>query len=121
MAKLLEKNGAEMAATLVSIAVPLKKFMEDAEFMGAWQKATKKGLKSGMSDILQIYVDIVPMLFGNEHLQDTLAILAAIEGKTVKEMLKMNGTDLIADAMQAFKEQLTPFFTRLGLSVGATQ
>ena len=121
MAKLLEKNGAEMAAALVSIAVPLKKFMEDKDFMDAWQKATKNGVRTGMTDILQIYVDIVPMLFGNEHLQDTLAILAAIEGKTVKEMLKMNGTDLIADALQAFKEQLTPFFTRLGLSVGATR
>lgn len=121
MAKLLEKNGAEMASALVEIAVPLKKFMEDEEFSEAWKKTTKKGLDLGMTDVLQIYVDLVPMLFGNKHLKDTLTILAAIEGKSVNEMLKMNGTELIADALAAFKEQIKPFFTQLGLSVGAKQ
>ena len=121
MAKLMEKNGAEMASALVSIAAPLKNFMEDAEFSEAWKKATKKGVDAGMTDILQVYVDLVPLLFGDKHLHDTLAILAVIEGTTVSKMLKMNGTDLIADAVQAFNEQLKPFFTRLGLSVGVTQ
>ena len=121
MPKLLEMNGAEMANALVSIAVPLKKFMEDEEFSEAWKKATKKGLDAGMTDILQIYVDLVPMLFGEKHLKDTLAILAVIEGTSVSKMLKMTGTELITDALQAFNEQLKPFFTRLGLSVGGTR
>lgn len=121
MAKLLDKNGAEMAAALVSIATQLKHFMDDDEFSKAFKKATKQGIDSGASDLLTVYVDLVPLLFGEKHLQDTLSILAVIEGKTVKEMLKMNGTELIADALQAWKEQLVPFFTRLGLSVGTTQ
>lgn len=118
MAKLLEKNGAEMCAALVNIAAPLRRFMDDKAFDEAWKKATKKGLKTGMTDVLQIYTDIIPMLFGKEHLKDTLAILAEIEGTSVKEMLAMNGTDMIADAMRAFREQLSPFFQRLGISVG---
>lgn len=118
MAKLMEKNGAEICATLVNIAAPLKRFMEDPEFDKAWKKATKKGIETKMTDVLAIYTDIVPHLFGKEHLKDTLAILAEIEGKSVKEMLTMNGTELIADAIQAFNEQLKPFFMRLGISVG---
>ena len=121
MAKLLELNGAEMASALVSMAQPLKRFMDDAEFSNAFKQATKKGLKTGMTDILEIYVDLVPQLFGKKHLKDTLAILSVIEGTSVADMLKMNGTELIADALRAFKEQLKPFFTQLGLSVGAKQ
>ena len=118
MAKLLEKNGAEMCAALVNIAAPMKRFMDDQEFMGAFKEATKKGMKTGMNDVLAIYTEITPHLFGKEHLKDTLAILAEIEGTSVSAMLKMNGTDLLADAIKAFTEQLRPFFIRLGISVG---
>lgn len=118
MAKLMEKNGAELCSTLVSIATPLKRFLDDAEFEEAWKNATKKGLETGMSDILQIYTDIVPMLFGDRHLKDTMAILAAVEGKTVKQLLAMNGVELMSDALKAFNEQIKPFFIQLGVSVG---
>ena len=118
MAKLLEKNGAEMMASLVNIAAPLKRFMEDEDFETAWKDATRKGIRTGMTDILRIYTDIAPLLFGEKHLKDTLAVLAEIEGTTVTKMLKMNGTEMLADALKVWKEQLQPFFTQLGLSVG---
>lgn len=121
MAKLLEKNGAEIAAMLVELATPLKRFMDDEEFSSAWKSATKKGVDLGMTDVLAVYVELVPLILGKKHLKDTVAILAAIEGKSASEMLKMNGTELIADALQAFNEQIKPFFTQLGLSVGVTQ
>lgn len=119
--KLLEKSGAEMCAALVSIASSLRRFMDDEEFDKAWKKATKKGLDTGMTDILKIYADIAPLLFGDAHLHDTMQILATIEGKTVKELMDMNGTELLADALKAFNEQIKPFFTQLGLSVGTKQ
>ena len=121
MAKLLEKNGTEMCAALVSIAGTLKRFMNDEEFNKAWQKATKNGVDKNMNNLLEVYVDIVPMLFGEKHMKDTMQILSVIEGKPVKELLEMNGTELIADAIAAFKEQLTPFFQQLGVSVGMKQ
>ena len=121
MAKLLEKNGAEMMAALVGIATPLKHLMDDPEFDKAFKEATKKGLKTKMTDILRIYADLTPHLFGDKHLNDTLAILAVIEGTSVKELLKMNGVDLLGDALKAFNEQIKPFFTRLGVSVGVKQ
>lgn len=121
MAKLLEKNGAEMMASLVNIAAPLKRIMDDEEFVRAWKEATKKGLQTKSTDILKIYVDIAPLLLGEGHLKDTLAIIAEIEGTTVSNMLKTNGTELLGDVMKAYKEQLEPFFIRLGLSVGVKQ
>ena len=119
MAKLLEKNGAEMCAALVSIASTLKRFMDDDEFEKAWKKATKKGLQTGMTDVLEIYTELAPLLFGDKHLKDTMQILSVVEGKPVQELLAMNGAELLADALRAFNEQIKPFFHQLGISAGA--
>lgn len=118
MKKLMEKNGAEMCAALVQISAPIKRFLDDPEFDKAFKEATKKGVRTQMTDVLQVYTDIVPQLFGEKHLKDTMAILSVIEGKSVKELLAMNGTDLISDTITAFNEQLAPFFSRLGISSG---
>lgn len=118
MAKLLEMNGAEMAAALVSISGSIKRFMEDETFKSAFKRATAEGVKKNATDLLEIYTDLVPMLFGEKHLRDTLGILATVEGTTVSKMLKMPGTELLKDAMGAWKEQIAPFFIQLGLTVG---
>lgn len=117
MAKLLEKNGAEMCAALVSIATPIKHFLEDQEFEKAFKESTKKGVRNQLSGFLTIYSDLVPILFGEKHMKDTLSILAVVEGTTVKEMLKKNGVELLKDAMAAWQEQIQPFFIQLGLTV----
>lgn len=117
MAKLLEMNGAEMCAALVSIATPVRSFLDDEEFINTFRECTKRGIKSQLEGIMNIYADMIPLLFGERHLRDTLKILAIIEGTTVNKMLKMNGVELMADAMNAWKEQIQPFFTKLGLSV----
>jgi len=117
MTKLLEKNGAEMCAALVSIAAPMKAFLDDKEFIDTFRACTKKGAKSQLQGMAIIYADMVPLLFGKKHIKDTMAILATVEGKTVKDMLEMNGVELMKDAMDAWKEQISPFFTQLGLSV----
>ena len=74
-----------------------------------------------MTDILKIYAEIAPLLFGEKHLRDTMTILAEIEGKSVKDLLLMNGVELMGDAVKAFTEQLKPFFMQLGISVGVKQ
>lgn len=121
MAKLLEKNGAEMCSALVSIAASIKRFMDDEAFDRAWKKATKKGLDAGMTDILQIYAELAPFLFGENHIKDTIGILSVVEGKPVNDLLAMNGTELLGDALKAFNEQIKPFFMQLGISVGMKQ
>lgn len=116
MAKLLEKNGAEMASALVALSNPIRSFMEDTEFLEAFKACTQKGVKNKLEGLLIIYADMVPFLFGDKHIKDTLAILAIVEGTTVSKMLKMNGVEMLADAMKAWEEQIKPFFTQLGLS-----
>lgn len=120
MAKLLEKNGAELCAMLVSIAAPIKSFVEDKEFNDAFEECTKKGVRNHLQEFAVIYADMVPMLLGPKHMKDTLAILAAVEGKSVSAMMKMNGAELLKDAIAAWKEQISPFFTQLGLSESTT-
>lgn len=115
--KLMEQTGAEMAVTLVTLAGPVRSFLDDAEFQEAWVACTKKGVKNQLTGFLTIYADMTPLLFGSKHLRDTMAIIAAIEGKSAEEALAGNGVDLLADAMKAWKEQLLPFFQRLGVSV----
>ena len=121
MAKLLEKNGAEMCAALVSLAAPIKHFTDDEELIEKFRECTEKGFKYQLHGIAVIYAEIVPILFGEKHLNDIMTILAVIEGKNVKDLLKMNGVDLMVDAMNAWKEQIAPFFQRLGLSVSTEQ
>ena len=117
MAKLLEKNCAEMATALISLCGPIRNFLEDEEFMEAFREKTKDGIKSRISDVLKVYIDLTPLLIGEKHLPDTLMILATVEGKDPKEMLLMNGTDVLADALLTWHAQIGPFFTRLGLTV----
>ena len=121
MPKLLEKNGAEMAAALVNISGIIKRFMNDVEFSRLFKEATKTGVKNRKTDLLEIYVDLVPRLFDKDHLNDTMRLLSEIEGKSVKELLEMNGTELLEDALAAWREQIVPFFLRLGLTVGRKQ
>jgi len=117
MAKLLEKNAAEMAAALVSISAPIKNFLQDEEFMKVFKERTKDGVRNRTTDVLTVYADLVPLLIGEKHLPDVLQILAVVEGTDVKKMLKKNGVEVLQDALIAWQTQIAPFFTQLGLSV----
>ena len=121
MPKLLEKNGAEMAAALVNISGIIKRFMKDEEFNRLFKEATRTGVKNRQTDLMEIYVDLIPKLFDEVHMNDTMRLLAEIEGKSAQELLAMNGTELLEDALKAWREQIVPFFLRLGLSVGRKQ
>lgn len=115
--KLMEKNGADICNSLVTIAGPIRNFLDDKEFTDTFRQCTKRGAKDKLGEFLQIYADLVPLLFGEKHRRDTLLILAEIEGTTVKDMLRMNGAELLADAMKAWNEQVGPFFSRLGVTI----
>jgi len=117
MAKLLEKNAAELAAALVSISGPIKNFLQDDAFMKVFRERTKDGVRKRTTDVLAVYSDLVPLLLGEKHLPDVLQILAVVEGEDVKAMLTKNGVEVLQDALIAWQTQIAPFFTQLGLSV----
>lgn len=114
--KLLEKNGAEMASALVELANPIRNFLEDDEFMLTFRECTKKGVRNKLEAVMAVYADMIPLLLGDRHLSDTIAIMAVVEGTTPQKMLKMNGTEMLADCMRAWEDQIKPFFTQLGIS-----
>ena len=115
--KLLEKNGAEMAAALVNIAGAIEHLASDAQISETFIECTREGVRQNLHDMLKVYSNMAPLLLGKDHIKDTLAVVAEIEGTTVKELLEMNGTDLLVDIVNAWKEQIGPFFQRFGLSV----
>lgn len=120
MPKLLEKNGAELIASLVNIAEPVGRIVDDEALFSAIVEATKKVDKSpfrkgNIPYIMTMYATVVPLLFTETHIKDVLAILAEIEGGDANEMLAKNGADLVADFIAAWKEQIGPFAKRCGL------
>ena len=66
--KLMEKNGAELCAALVSIAAPIRSFIEDQELLDTWKHCTERGIVNKLQGFLMIYADMVPLLFGEKHM-----------------------------------------------------
>lgn len=118
MAKLLEKNGAELMACLVNIAKPIGNLAEDEELFSKLDFKTipAHARKNKLAFIMYMYAEIAPLLFGPKHMKDIILILAEIEGKNPKDMVTMDGTELIDDAIKAWKEQIGPFFKLSGFS-----
>jgi hypothetical protein len=120
MAKLLEKTGAEIFASLVNIAKPIGNITQDESVFTAISDCIKKISASPIRDnnlafMMMLYADLAPILFNEAHMKDILLILAEIEGCSIQDMISMNGADLVADAVKAWKEQLGPFLERAGL------
>ena len=121
MPKLLEKTGAELFASLANIAAPVGNIAKDEALFSALADCIRSNAASPLRNnnlvfLMSLYADLAPLLLTDAHMQDIVAILAEIEGCDAKEMLGMNGADLVADCVKAWKEQLGPFFERAGLS-----
>ena len=116
--KLLDLNGAELMAAFVRLAAPIGRLVEDDELFEALMESSRDAIgaqaakRSKLGGFLAAYARIVPKLLGEEHIRDTAEVFAVIEGKTVSELLEMNGAELMADVMRAWKEQLGPFLSR---------
>ena len=122
MAKLLEKSGSELLASLVNIAAPIGNLIQDdvlckaiVDCIEKLDKETAAIKRNNIAVMMTLYADIVPLLLNEKHTQDIMLILSEVEGCTVKEMLAKNGADLVADAIAAWKEQIGPFARRAGL------
>lgn len=122
MAKLIEKTGAELFASLVNIAEPIGNLVKDEKLFQTFVDCTARGTripetarKNQLAFIMNLYSEMIPLVFSDEHIKDIMAILSEIEGKPIKSMLAMNGADLVSDVIAAWGEQLAPFVKRSGL------
>ena len=81
MAKLLDKTGAELIASLVNIAEPVGNIAKDDElFQGLvdclknFQEKHPTARNNNLVFLMTLYADMVPMLFGEKHLQDMMKL-----------------------------------------------
>ncbi len=120
MPKLLEKTGAELFASLANIAKPIDNIVKDEAIFTALADcirgiSTSPLRRNNLVLVMSLYADLAPLLLSEAHIQDVLLILAEVEGGDVKEMLEMNGADLMADFIRAWKDQIGPFCERAGI------
>ena len=116
MKKIVEMDALELSSLLIEIAEPIGNLADDDEVFECFRKCTTRGLKlkqrDGLHFILKTYSKLIPLLLGEKHKRDTLRILAAIEGKSVNEIIHMNGKQLIDDFRAAWEDKLEGFFTQ---------
>lgn len=119
-AKLKDLPAWEMMGALAELAEPVGNLARDDAFWDAFTECTKRGVRLKQKDtaryILQAYGALFPILMNEQHRMDTFRILAIINGKTVQEVAKMRGAEVLAEAKAVFEETLIPFFTLSGLS-----
>lgn len=111
--KLSEMNGEELSVCLCKIAEPLERIGFDKKTTETFQKIADLS-KSGMNNIQKASAMIgkyVPLLLG-DHREDTFAILAAINDKTVEEIRSQNGMQTIKELKDALTDpDLMDFFS----------
>lgn len=111
--KLSEMNGEELSVCLCKIAESIERIGFDKKTTAVFQEIADLS-KSGMNNIQQTSMMIgkfVPLLLG-DHREDTFAILAAINDKTVDEIRSQNGMQTIKELKNALADpDLMDFFT----------
>ena len=112
--KLSEMNGEELSVCLCKIAEPLERIGFDKKTTAVFQEIADMS-KDNMNNIQKASVMIgkyVPLLLG-AHREDTFAILAAINDKTVEEIRSQNGMQTIKELKNALADpDLMDFFRR---------
>lgn len=109
--KLSEMNSDQLSACLCKIAPALESIGMDEKFSDALKRIADKDkdLKPAQQGAVMIGA-FVPMLLG-DHKDDTFAVLAALSGKTVKEIREQNGMQTIKEVKEALSDRdLMDFF-----------
>lgn len=111
--KLSEMNGEELSVCLCKIAEPIERIGFDKKTTAVFQEIADMS-KDNMNNIQKASAMIgkyVPLLLG-DHREDTFAILAAINGKTVEEIRSQKGMQTIKELKNALADpNLMDFFT----------
>lgn len=104
MRKISEMDMQELPAMLCKIAPCAERLFSDIAVCDAFDKMgeyMKEGqtAKTGFSLFALI---LIPVLMNEKHIEDTYAILSAIEGVDMKEIKKMNGVKTTGDLFRLF-------------------
>lgn len=105
--KLSQMNTRELAPVLASLAKPISDIATDDSTTEALQRIVNE--KGNMNQVGAFIREIIPLLL-DTHFESTCEIVAILTGKTAEEVKNQRGFQTIADAIDAFDEELLDFF-----------
>lgn len=117
--KLSEMNTQQLADAICRITPAIARIVEDPETWEALKQYPEKGsMPQGVLNIKAAAV-LTPVLLG-KHLRDTAEVLAAMTGKSAKQILEQKGKETIKDITECLDKDLIDFFMQSAGTV-ATQ
>lgn len=112
--KLSEMNTVQLADCLCDLAEPVASIMNDKAVIEAL-KAASLAARDANNTPLDVYKPIVARLLPGllkTRRKDTFAVIAALTGKTIKEIETQNGFLTIKEARESWDEELRDFFAQ---------
>ena len=107
--KLSEMDTRQMAEALCKLTEPIGNMVADKACTDALARALQRDQEGTIGEQLAHAAKaVLPQLLG-PHLDDLIAVAAALTGKTA-EVATQRGTDTIRDLMDCFDKELVDFF-----------
>ena len=108
--KLSEMSTMQMADALCKLTEPIGNMLADKACTDALARALKRDQDGTIGEQLAHAAKaVLPQMLG-PHLDDLIAIAAALTGKTAEQVEKQRGTETIRDLMDCFDRDLVDFF-----------
>lgn len=113
--KISEMNGEQLADALCRMAEPVARICEDEKILRQMQEI---GRMAGDTTVLELAGRIsgalIPALL-KDHRADTFEILAALEGRTAKQIAQEKAMEIMRTVREAiYDEELLLFFRSCG-------
>lgn len=108
--KLSEMDTRQMAEALCKLTEPIGNMVADKACTDALARALQRDQQGTIGEQLaHAAKEVLPQLLGT-HLDDLIAIAAALTGKTAEQVASQRGTETIRDMMDCFDRDLVDFF-----------
>lgn len=108
--KLSEMDTRQMADALCKLAGPIGNMVADKHFTDAFASALKRDQEGTIGEQLaRAAKAVLPQILGT-HIDDLIAIAAALTGKTEDQVARQKGMETISDLMCCFDKELVDFF-----------
>ena len=108
--KLSEMDTRQMAEALCKLTEPIGNMVADKACTDAIASALQRDQDGTIGEQLAHAAKaVLPQLLGT-HLDDLIAIAAALTGKTAEQVAAQRGTETIRDLMDCFDKELVGFF-----------
>ena len=120
--KLSEMTTVQLSNAIADLAEPLANIAEDKELASRLSEYRKFFIETGETDkdgstsgtkIIQLAANLIRNIFPismKTHCNDTIAIIAALTGKTKKQVAQQKGLQTIKDLTESIDKDLIDFF-----------